>query len=154
MANYHSPHCLVLKGRLSPKEFELWAMVAWSIWNEWNRFYFEASQTPRHAILKSAETFLDEYQRFTRSMPTNWAPECATLTFCDSCILYSFFFLLVVLTVGVWSVGATPSAHLVLLHFINILLSISCKIKKKNKKIKKIYVSNFLSSNMCWAHFR
>ena len=131
MANYHSPHCLVLKGRLSRKEFELWAMVAWSIWNARNRFYFEASQIPRHAILESAETFLDEYQRFTRSMPTNWAPKCATLTFVTLAYFIVFFFLLVVLIVGVWSVGATPSAHLVLLHFINILLSISCKIKKK-----------------------
>ena len=80
-----------LKERLSRKEFELWAMVAWSIWNARNKFYFKASQTPPHAILKSAEMFLDKYQRFTRSMPTNWAPECAILTFCDSCILYSFF---------------------------------------------------------------
>ena len=59
-----------LKGRLSRKDFELWAMVTWSKWNARNRFYFEASQTPPHAILKSAETLLDEYQRFTRSMPT------------------------------------------------------------------------------------
>ena len=59
-----------LKGRLSRKEFELWAMVTWSIWNARNRFYFEASQTPPHAILKSAKTLLDEYQRFTCSMPT------------------------------------------------------------------------------------
>ena len=47
-----------------------------------------------------------------------------------------FFFLLVVLIVGVWSVGATPSAHLVLLQFINILLSISCQKKKKTCKAK------------------
>ena len=60
-----------LKERLSRKEFELWAMVAWSIWNARNRFYFEASQTLPHAILKSAEMFLDKYQRFTHSMPTN-----------------------------------------------------------------------------------
>ena len=60
-----------LKERLSRKEFELWAMAAWSIWNARNRFYFEASQTLPHAILKSAEMFLDEYQRFTHSMPTN-----------------------------------------------------------------------------------
>ena len=59
-----------LKERLSRKEFELWAMVEWSIWNARNRFYFEESQTPPHATLKSAEMFLDEYQRFTRSMPT------------------------------------------------------------------------------------
>ena len=59
-----------LKERLSRKEFELWAMAAWSIWAR-NRFYFEASQTPPHAILKSVEMFLDEYQRFTCSMPTN-----------------------------------------------------------------------------------
>ena len=61
------------------------------------------------------------------------------LHFCDSCILYSFFFLLVVLTVGVWSVGATFSAHLVLLQFINILLSISCpKKKKKTRKAEPL----------------
>ena len=59
-----------LKSRLSHKDFELWAMVTWSIWNARNRFYFEETQTPPHAILKSAETLLDEYQRFTRSMPT------------------------------------------------------------------------------------
>ena len=50
-----------LKERLSRKEFKLWAMVAWSIRNARNRFYFEESQTPPHAILKSAEMFLDEY---------------------------------------------------------------------------------------------
>ena len=32
-----------LKERLSRKEFELWAMVAWSIWNAQNIFYFEVS---------------------------------------------------------------------------------------------------------------
>ena len=60
-----------LKERLSYKEFKLWTMVAWSIWNARNRIYFEASQTPPHAILKSVEMFLDDYQWFTRSMPTN-----------------------------------------------------------------------------------
>ena len=50
-----------LKERLSRKEFELWATVAWSIWNARNIFYFEESQTPPHAILKSAETLLDHY---------------------------------------------------------------------------------------------
>ena len=39
-------------------------------WNARNRFYFEEPQTPPHAILKSAKMFLDEYQRFTGSMPT------------------------------------------------------------------------------------
>ena len=54
-----------LKERLSYKEFELWTMVAWSIWNARNRFYFEASQIPPHAILKSVEMFLDDYQWLT-----------------------------------------------------------------------------------------
>nr|POE57897.1 cysteine-rich receptor-like protein kinase 29 [Quercus suber] len=60
-----------LKDKLSRKELESWAMVAWSIWNARNRLYFEASQTPPHAILKSVETFLEDYQRLTRCMPNN-----------------------------------------------------------------------------------
>ncbi|XP_075655218.1 putative mitochondrial protein AtMg00310 [Castanea sativa] len=60
-----------LKEKLSRKELEMWAMVAWSIWNARNRLYFEASQTPPQAILKSAEMLLEDYQRLSRSMPSN-----------------------------------------------------------------------------------
>ena len=73
--------------------------------------------------------FLDEYQCFTRSMPTIWAPESATLTFVTLAYFIVFFFL-VVLAVRVWPVGATPNAHFVLVQFINILLSFSCQKKK------------------------
>ena len=43
-------------------------MVAWSIWNAWNRVHFEAIQTPPHAILKGATSLLKDYQRLARSL--------------------------------------------------------------------------------------
>ena len=46
---------------MSKKDLKTWAMVAWSIWNARNRVQFEATQTPPHAILKGAVSFLDEY---------------------------------------------------------------------------------------------
>ncbi|KAK9996994.1 hypothetical protein SO802_021680 [Lithocarpus litseifolius] len=54
--------------KLSRKDLEMWAMVAWSIWNARNRAQFEATQTPPHAILKGAVLLLDEHQRLTRSV--------------------------------------------------------------------------------------
>ncbi|KAK9989376.1 hypothetical protein SO802_029615 [Lithocarpus litseifolius] len=60
-----------LMGKLSRKELEAWAMVAWSIWNARNRIFFEAYQTLPHAILKSAESLLGDYQRLTRCLPNN-----------------------------------------------------------------------------------
>ena len=54
--------------KLSKKDLETWAMVAWSIWNAQNRVQFEATQTPPHAILKGAVSCLDEYRRLARSM--------------------------------------------------------------------------------------
>ena len=81
-----------LKDKLSWKELETWALVAWSIWNMQNKLYFEASQTSPHAILKSVETLLEDCQRLSRSMPSNWAPEGAVSLFETFCILYSFPF--------------------------------------------------------------
>ena len=54
--------------KLSKKDLETWAMVAWSIWNARNQVQFEATQTPPHAILKGTVSLLDEYQRLARSM--------------------------------------------------------------------------------------
>ena len=117
-----------LKERLSRKEFELWAMVAWSIWNAQNRFYFEESQTPLHAILKSAEMFLDEYQRFTRSMPTIWAPESATLTFVTLAYFIVFsFWLYWLLGSGQWE---PPLMHTLYL-FSLLIYSYLFPVKKK-----------------------
>ena len=121
-----------LKERLSHKEFELWAMVAWSIWNAQNIFYFEASQTLPHAILKSAEMFLDKYQRFTHSMPTNWAPECATLTFVTLAyfIVFFSFWLYWLLGSGKWE---PPLVH-TLYSFSLLIYSYLFLVKKKKKK--------------------
>ena len=81
-----------LMEKLSQKELEMWAMVAWSIWNARNRLYFEASQTSPHAILKSAETLLEDYQRLTRSMLATEHLRVLSSLFETFCILYSFSF--------------------------------------------------------------
>ena len=54
--------------KLSKKDLETWAMMAWAIWNAQNQVQFEATQTPPHAILKGAVSLLDKYQRLARSI--------------------------------------------------------------------------------------
>ena len=77
--------------KLSKKDLETWAMVAWSIWNARNRVQFEATQTSPHAILKGAVSFLDEYQRLARSMAHCWAHAWATWSLGGPLYTFSFF---------------------------------------------------------------
>ena len=41
-------------------ELECWAILAWSIWNARNKFYFEHKQVHPSLILNGAYGFLDE----------------------------------------------------------------------------------------------
>ena len=49
--------------KLPRRDLETWFMVTWSIWNARNRFHFEATQTPPHAILKGPVSLMEDYQR-------------------------------------------------------------------------------------------
>ncbi|XP_075640362.1 uncharacterized protein LOC142612126 [Castanea sativa] len=53
-----------LMEKLMREEQELWAMVAWSIWNARNRFYFEDTQNQPSDILRGATTLLQDYHRW------------------------------------------------------------------------------------------
>ena len=55
-----------MKGKLTVKELEVWAMVSWSIWNARNRFYFERKQSQPADILHGAMTLLQDYQRLSK----------------------------------------------------------------------------------------
>ncbi|XP_075655192.1 uncharacterized protein LOC142625413 [Castanea sativa] len=57
-----------LMEKLTREEQELWAMVAWSIWNARNRFYFEDTQSQPSDILKGATTLLQDYHRWNGQM--------------------------------------------------------------------------------------
>ena len=48
-------------------ELERWAILAWSIWNARNKFYFEHKQVHPSLILDGAYGLLDEYQRLMQS---------------------------------------------------------------------------------------
>ena len=54
--------------KLTGKEMEVWAMVAWSIWNARNRFCFEKKQSQPGDILHSAMSLLQDYQRLTQHL--------------------------------------------------------------------------------------
>ena len=65
--NFHLlPRQMVAK--LTGLELELWAMMAWSIWNARNRFHFEAKQSQPSDILRGATSLLQDYQRLNRSL--------------------------------------------------------------------------------------
>ena len=49
--------------RLSGKEFELWAMIAWALWNARNRIHFQHTQTHPTEILKQATKLMMDYQK-------------------------------------------------------------------------------------------
>lgn len=53
----------MLDSRLSQLEVEKWVVVSWTIWNAWNKFYFEQIQLHWKAILDDAIGYLEEYQR-------------------------------------------------------------------------------------------
>ena len=72
--------------RLSAKELESWAMIAWSLWNARNRFHFEQCQTQPNAIFKAATSLLEEYQRLALARQTHWL----SVAFRYSC--FSFFY--------------------------------------------------------------
>ena len=52
---------------LDQRDLKLWATVAWSIWNAWNKVYFEQKQTHPRTILSGAEGLLNEYQKLMAS---------------------------------------------------------------------------------------
>ena len=43
--------------KLSQLELEIWAVIAWAIWNAWNKFYFEHIQTHPKSIFDGAIGF-------------------------------------------------------------------------------------------------
>uniref|UniRef100_A0A7N2LAU1 Uncharacterized protein n=1 Tax=Quercus lobata TaxID=97700 RepID=A0A7N2LAU1_QUELO len=55
--------------RLDVKELEIWAMIAWSLWNARNRSHFEHVQTHPTVILRVATSLLEEYQRLALAGP-------------------------------------------------------------------------------------
>lgn len=57
-----------MEAKPTGKELELWAMVAWPIWNARNRLYFEATQFQPSDILREATTLLQDYQRLNRHL--------------------------------------------------------------------------------------
>ena len=57
-----------MEDKLTGKEMEVWAMVAWSIWNARNRFCFEKTQSQPGDILHSAMSPLQDYQRLTQHL--------------------------------------------------------------------------------------
>ena len=54
--------------RLSSKEFELWAMIAWSLWNACNRVQFWSTQSHPEEIFKQAMSLMEEYQNHIRDL--------------------------------------------------------------------------------------
>lgn len=54
-----------LMSKLDIKELEVWAILAWAIWNARNKFYFERVQPKPEVILENAMGLLAEYQRLT-----------------------------------------------------------------------------------------
>ena len=57
-----------LEEKLTGKEMETWATVAWAIWNARNRFCFEEKQSQPQDILQGASTLLQDYQRWNRDL--------------------------------------------------------------------------------------
>lgn len=57
-----------MEDKLTGKEMEVWAMVAWSIWNARNRFYFEKKQSQPGDILHSAMSLIQDYQRLNQHL--------------------------------------------------------------------------------------
>lgn len=65
MCNGLQTFCLLarqMEGKLTGNEMEMWAIVAWSVWNARNRFCFEAKQSRLSDILRGATTLLQDYQ--------------------------------------------------------------------------------------------
>nr|POF22518.1 hypothetical protein CFP56_65685 [Quercus suber] len=54
--------------RLSGKEFELWAMIAWALWNARNCIHFQNTQAHPTEILKQATDLLVDYQKLVRNL--------------------------------------------------------------------------------------
>ena len=73
--------------KLSQLELERWAVIAWAIWNTWNKFYFELIQTHPKSIFDGAIGFLQEYQRLVAAQTNNWMVYfCISLWFfCNVC---------------------------------------------------------------------
>ena len=48
---------------LSPTEMDRWAIIAWTIWNARNRFYFKHIQLHPQTIMDEARAGWDEYKK-------------------------------------------------------------------------------------------
>ena len=60
-------HFINMARTLDSCELERWAILAWSIWNARNKFYFEQNQVHPNLILSGAYRLLDEFQRLMQS---------------------------------------------------------------------------------------
>ena len=54
--------------RLSSKEFELWAMVTWSLWNAHNKVQSRNAQSHLEEIFKQAMSLMEEYHKLVRDL--------------------------------------------------------------------------------------
>ena len=54
--------------RLLGREFELWAMIAWAIWNAQNRIHFQNTQTHPMEILRQATELMGGYQKLVQDL--------------------------------------------------------------------------------------
>ena len=61
-----------LMDKLTRQELERWAVMAWVIWNAWNKYYFEHSQTYPKSILNGELGSLQEYQHLIAAQSSNW----------------------------------------------------------------------------------
>ena len=57
--------------RLSKWELEQWLMICWSLWNARNQAQFDKMHSHPIAIVQSATSLLEEYQRLASSLPPN-----------------------------------------------------------------------------------
>ena len=57
------------KNRLSKRELKQWLMICRSLWNARNRAQFDKMHSHRIAIVQSATSLLEEYQRLASSLP-------------------------------------------------------------------------------------
>ena len=57
--------------KLLQQELERWGVIAWTIWNAQNKFYFEHIQTHPKSIFDGALGFLLEYQRLVAAQTNN-----------------------------------------------------------------------------------
>ena len=54
----------MMVNKLEVNDVEKWAVTTWAIWNARNKYYFEQVQPHPRDIMRQANGFLQEYQRF------------------------------------------------------------------------------------------